>query len=188
MKVEERFPGCYAKVVERRSGAVHEAMLWSFENPPRFENDVPWPFEVEGVRYGLLLRRRVLDLPFTVRLDEFHKRDHPGTDNARDYSSNVTVLAKEGERPVHIFMNNPLRKDGLVFYQTSWGPQDRREIDPSRPVRYWSMFEVADNPSDQWPKWACYVIAVGLVVHFTSKLRAYIRAQLKSHVPARGAA
>jgi len=128
--------------------------------------------------------------PFAVRLDDFSKTDHPGTDNPRDYSSKVTVLDEHGERPVHIFMNNPLRKDGLVFYQSSWGPvpEMQRQMDPSQRVRYWSVFEVADNPSDQWPKWACYVIAVGLVIHFFSKLRNYIRAQLRNRVSPRGAA
>jgi hypothetical protein len=189
-KVEERFPGCYARLVEKKTGAVHEAMLWSRENPPLFQNSAPWQFEVDGRRFGLILRRRVFDLPFTVRLDDFSKTDHPGTDNPRDYSSRVTVLDEHGARPVHIFMNNPLRKDGLVFYQSSWGPppEMQRRMDPSQPVRYWSQFEVADNPSDQWPKWACYVIAFGLVVHFSSKLRGYIRAQLRNRVSARGAA
>lgn len=66
-------------------------------------------------------------------------------------------------------MNEPLRKDGLVFYQTSFGE------DPKNPMGFYSMFEVANNPSDQWPKWACYVIALGLLGHFLRKLWLYLR-------------
>ena len=166
--------GCYVRVTERQGGKVHEGILWGAERRPFSDTRPVFAFEVAGVRWGLDLRRVTWDLPFTVRLDKFSKRDHPGTSNPRDFSSYVTVLEHGAERPVHIFMNNPLRMAGLVFYQTNWGPQDERD-----PPQYYSVFEVARNPSDMWPKYACYVIAVGLLLHFGRKLYLYIRGQTR---------
>jgi hypothetical protein len=180
---EKRFAGCYARVVERRTGAVHEAMLSSFEQRPILRNIAPWTFTVDGRRYGLMLRRRVFDMPFGVRLKSFVKHDHPGTDTPSDYSSYVSVLEPEGERSVHIFMNNPLRRDGLVVYQTSWGRDPF--ADPAT-ARLYSVFEVARNPSDKWPECACWVILAGLLLHFGVKLWFYIRSQERAH--ARGVA
>ena len=74
-------------------------------------------------------------------------------------------------REAHIYMNEPLRKDGFVFYQTSFGP------DPRRPGSFYSTFEVANNPSDKWPEWSCYVIAFGLALHFLWKICIFIASE-----------
>ena len=68
---------------------------------------------------------------------------------------------------MHIYMNAPLRKDGYVFFQTNWGPQPgSRMTGPP----WWSVFEVAKNPSDKWPELASYVVLIGLLLHFIPKL------------------
>jgi hypothetical protein len=38
-----------------------------------------------------------------------------------------------------------------------------------------STFAVVRNPADQFPLYACIVIATGLVLHFTRKLLRHIR-------------
>ena len=91
---------------------------------------------------------------------------------ARDYSSYVTVQEGGKDRPVRIFMNNPLRQEGHVVYQTQFGQDPRNR-------RFYSVFEVGRNPSDKWPEWSCYVIAVGLLIHFWRKLLLYVRAQAR---------
>ncbi|MEM7011661.1 MAG: hypothetical protein AAF585_09275, partial [Verrucomicrobiota bacterium] len=35
---------------------------------------------------------------------------------------------------------------------------------------YYSTFSVVKNPSDQWPKWACYFIALTMSLHFVVRL------------------
>jgi hypothetical protein len=64
-------------------------------------------------------------------------------------------------------MNQPLRKDGYVFFQTDWGPKPGSAM---RGPPWYSVFEVAKNPSAAWPKYASYVILAGLLVHFLMKL------------------
>ena len=40
----------------------------------------------------------------------------------------------------------------------------------------YSEFTVVENPSDQWPKWSCCVIGIGLLFHFGMRLWKYITA------------
>jgi len=87
----------------------------------------------------------------------------------RSFESDVLV---DGERKVTISMNEPLRADGLVVYQASWGPQDA-----APGARLFSTFAVVRNPADSLPLVACIVIALGLVFHFTRKLTRHVRSQ-----------
>lgn len=170
---DQKLAGCYATITEP-GGKPVTGILWAADLLPSNVGapSQPWTFTAGGRTWGLELRHKVWSLPFDVRLDRFQKSEHPGTSMARDFSSFVTVMENDGAtRPAHIYMNEPLRKDGFVFYQTSFGP------DPARPGGFYSTFEVANNPSDQWPKWACYVIAVGLLIHFTQKLVRFVAAE-----------
>jgi hypothetical protein len=163
-KREENMAGCYVTVTERVARKEHKAILFGID-PRRFtEERRPFTFEVDGTQWGLDLRRIIWELPFRMRLDKFAKTDHPGTMTPRDFSSWVTVFEGGTGRQAHIFMNNPLRSRDHVFFQTSWGPSDG-----SGPPFY-SVFEVAKNPSDAWPKYASYVILLGLLIHFLVKL------------------
>jgi hypothetical protein len=122
------------------------------------------------------LRKKRYPLPFTIRVDDFRKEDHPGTGIAKLYESDVTQRIGRDERRVKIEMNAPLRDEGFVLFQSNWGPQDRREHD-----RYWSLFSVVRNPSDQWPLWSCVIIALGLLIHFGMTLHRYV---LREVIPA----
>ena len=170
-KREANAAGCYVGVFEGDK-RIAEGILYGEEMRPLDGRRFPLVFEVQGKRYGLDLRRVVYDLPFTVRLDRFVKRDHPGTTNAADFRSFVTVKDAGQELPVQIYMNTPLRKDGFVLYQTSYGP-------PVGGPPFFSVFEVADNPSDIWPAVACAVIAVGMLVHFVMKLWRFLHSSTR---------
>ena len=86
----------------------------------------------------------------------------------RDFRSVVTVADATGSQEAQIFMNNPLRRDGYVVYQTNWGPQ------PAGGPPWYSVFEVSWNPSDVWPAVACIVIWIGLFLHFGKKLLGFL--------------
>ena len=103
-----------------------------------------------------------------MRLDDFTVEHHPGTNSARNYQSNVTKIEEgHSDQGVEIKMNEPLRDDGVVFFQSSYGPPNRA-LQPGE--KYYSTFTVVDNPSDQWPKWACIFIGVTLSAHFLLRL------------------
>lgn len=163
--------GCYVTVIPRDGSEAQEGIIWGAEFRPFTETRFPFSFEVDGQQWGLDLRRVTWDLPFGVRLDRFEKSDHPGTMTPRDFSSWVTVLDGEELRQVHIYMNAPLRKDGYVFFQTNWGPQPGGRLEGPP---WFSIFEVAKNPSDKWPELASYVVLLGLLLHFIPKLFRYL--------------
>jgi hypothetical protein len=146
---------------------------------PFDRNRYPFSFELDGVRYGLDLRKVVSDLPYALRLEKFVKRDHPGTAMAADYRSTVSILDGGQEREAQIFMNTPLRKDGYVVYQTNWGPQRSADGSPGRPPWY-SVFEVAYNPSDQWPMYSCWVIGAGIFIHMILKLMRFMQSSART--------
>jgi len=152
-------------VVDKVSGARQESILYGFASQP-------WTVSVGGHDWGLELRREQYLMPFTVELDDFRKEDHPRLNMPKSFSSDVKVIEAGQERPVRISMNEPLRRDGLVLYQASWGPSNARPGDP-----LFSTLAVVRNPADHYPLYACIVIAAGLVLHFSRKLIRHIRSQ-----------
>ena len=165
--------GCVVKVVERVGLGEQSTVLFGADRGGLSPTRKPFTFTVDGTTWGLDLRHERRDLPFEITLDDFQKSDHPGTMTPRDFSSWVTVRENESTAPrqVHIYMNHPLRSHDHVFFQASWGP------DPNSGMQgppFWSVFEVSQNPSDAWPKYASYVVLLGLLVHFLTKLARYL--------------
>lgn len=160
---EANLAGCRVRVLTN-DGKKFEGVLFGAELRPETALRAPFTFVVGEQRWGLDLRRVVYDLPFSVRLDEFRKADHPGTTMARDFRSFVTVREGDVTRSQQIYMNNPLRKDGFTLFQTNWGPQQ------GGGPPWYSVFEVSHNPSDWWPVIAVFVIGLGFLLHFVMKL------------------
>ena len=174
---ERNIAGCYATVRDLATGVETTGILWGADFRPHDERRAPFTFEMGGTVWGLDLRRVTWNLPFSLRLDKFQKTDHPGTMNPRDFSSWVTVFDEGSEQQFHIYMNHPLRREGHVFFQTNWGPQPGGSL---RGPPWYSVFEVASNPSDYWPEVASYVILIGLLLHFVPKLFRYLRSSNRS--------
>ena len=170
---EQNVAGCYVTVIPDAGDRI-ESMLTSDDSDPRSSHRRPltafrrpFTFTVAGQVYGLDLRHVVYDLPFAVRLDEFRKNDHPGTTMASDFRSFVTVQDGGAARQVQIYMNTPLRKDGYVLYQASYGQAGTKA---NGEPEWYTALEVSNSPSDQWPKYSTFVIGIGLLLHFGSKL------------------
>jgi cytochrome c biogenesis protein ResB len=66
-------------------------------------------------------------------------------------------------------MNNPLRYEGLTFYQYQMG---RDEVDPSLPT---STLQVVKNPGWLTPYLGCILVASGLVIQFLFHLAGFIK-------------
>ena len=159
-------PGMIASLRWKRSEATDaRAILWGGER-------MPWSVTEAGVQYQFTLRRRTWELPFSIRLDRFVHKRHPGMSMAKEYSSYVTKLEDGTSRAIHITMNEPLRHEGVTLYQSGWGPQG---APPG--TRLFSDFSVVANPSDQVPKYACYIIAIGLLWHFLRRLFLHLKAE-----------
>lgn len=159
---EANVAGAYVTLIGR-DGNRREAILHG-------QSRAPLNVEYDGRRFGVALRREQWVMPFTVALENFEKEDHPRMMMPKSFSSDVVVVDDGSERKVKISMNEPLRQEGLVLYQASWGPSNARPGD-----RLFSTLAVVRNPADQYPLYSCIVIAIGLVMHFSMKLKKHIR-------------
>jgi hypothetical protein len=166
-EAEFNIPGVYATFTEKASGRQTDAILWGAQRHP-------FTLAAGGKQWVVDLRRKIYSLPFALRLEKFLFEMHPGTGTAKVYLSHVTKIEEHEEQALQITMNEPLRAGGFTLYQSSYGPKDVRPGEPA-----YSVFAVVYNPSDQWPKWSCYVIALGLLFHFSSKLFRWVKSEHK---------
>lgn len=114
---------------------------------------------------GLLLRRAVLPLPFSVELISFHREDHPGSTRPKSFESRVRIQEPGNPpREALIRMNHPLRIGNFTLYQSSWREDERTGQERT-------ILAVVENPATKLPYWATFLIAAGLVFHLAPRLR-----------------
>ncbi|RNC86461.1 MAG: cytochrome C biogenesis protein [Winogradskyella sp.] len=79
-----------------------------------------------SVQYG----SKVIELPFSVKLNDFIAEKYPGTENQySSFESKVTVVDQEqGDFDYHIYMNNILDHRGYRFFQSGFDPDERGTI------------------------------------------------------------
>jgi hypothetical protein len=111
----------------------------------------------DGRSFELALRFRRIYHPFRVELLEFSHDRYPGTEIPFNFSSEVRLHHNDASRnrSALIFMNNPLRYEGLTFYQASFANQDRT-----------SILQVVRNPSWTLPYISVLMMTLGLILQF----------------------
>ncbi len=158
---EANLNGCYLK-----SSTGEEILLFSGAFTPHV-------IDHEGKKYAIALRKSIWPMPFSVQLDDFNAEFFP-TGKPKKFESYVTRIENEITNKVKIYMNHPMRYEGFTFFQASWGPPDGAPGD-----KLYSVFEVKQDPADQWPLYAILVTTAGLLVHFGYMLIAFILRQTK---------
>jgi len=103
-----------------------------------------------GVRRALSFEQRRLALPFAIRLDKFRMGTDPGSSQAASYESFVSVLDTLGKvrDSARIAMNEPLKRGGFTFYQSSFSMEPGQNSssvlsvnrDHGRPWKYLGAF------------------------------------------------
>ena len=163
--------GCYARVVER-DGTKSEPFILAGAS---FH---PFTVRHDGRIFTVDMRKRLWPMPFTVKLDHFTAAFHPGTMKPSKFISKITRIENGSEAKVTIQMNDPMRYEGLTFFQASYGPPG---AGPGQ--KMYSVFEVVDNPADKWPEYSLYIVTFGMLVTFLTKLAIYLigQARKKSH-------
>lgn len=129
--------------------------------------------EHDGKTWELALRFQRHYKPYSFTLLDFTHERYPGTDLPKDFRSRVRVVnpSKNEDREVEIFMNNPLRYDGMAFYQASFEPGDTVTV-----------LQVVKNPGWLTPYLACLMVGLGLVVQFMIHLTGFVQKRM-SPVP-----
>ncbi|MCA9400154.1 MAG: cytochrome c biogenesis protein ResB [Candidatus Omnitrophica bacterium] len=119
---------------------------------------IPTPVTFGNETYFLQLRRKNFELPFAIKLKDFRKEVHPGTEMASSYESLVEVIHEGLTREVLIYMNEPLRFKDYTLYQASYAvDQMGREL---------STLAVVKNAGRLLPYISSFIVFFGLVWHF----------------------
>lgn len=111
------------------NGESRIATLWGGTNV----TVQPEPFVVGGETFFLRFGKIEMDLPFSIRLDDFILGTYEGSDRHSSYRSEVTVYPK-GENPMNsgekhsIYMNNVLDYEGYRIFQSSYDNIDGVEL------------------------------------------------------------
>lgn len=120
-------------------------VLWGSDTPVMVNN------QAYQLRYG----PSFVEVPFTIRLEDFRKMDYPGTDMAMAYESDVSVtVAGQSPKPFRIYMNNPYEYGGWKVYQSSFIGDDV------------SIFSVMRDPGLPLTYFGCTFLCIGIFVTY----------------------
>ncbi|RAP31652.1 hypothetical protein DID78_00695 [Candidatus Marinamargulisbacteria bacterium SCGC AG-343-D04] len=121
---------------------------------------------INNTIYYIQVRPRRVYFPFMMTLKTFTQELYPGSNIPKAYSSLVSIrdFKMGSERDVLIYMNHPYRQDNLTFFQASFGKEE-----PS------SILQVVRNPLWLIPYISCIIISLGLLLHFSIYLLAFLK-------------
>ena len=117
----------------------------------------PQTFDYAGKPWRIELRRKRYYNKYSLTLQKFTHERYAGTDIARNYASQITLIDPERseDRDVLIYMNHPLRYRGETYYQASFEKNDAATI-----------LQTVHNPTFIAPYVACVIVGAGLLVQF----------------------
>lgn len=132
--------------------------------------------EYGGSEWRLALRIERTYYPFSMTLLKTTHEVYPGTDTPKDFRSRVLIEnpVTSEKRETEIFMNAPLRYEGLTFFQYQMG---KDEVDRSRGT---SSLQVVKNPGWFSPYYGCALVGYGMLRHFLLHLFRFIRKRTQS--------
>jgi hypothetical protein len=125
----------------------------------------PQTFDYAGRTWRLAMRFERAYKPYSLTLLKFSHDRYIGTEIPKNFASKVRLHSEDGgtDREVLIYMNNPLRHDGLTFYQAGFDNNDTTTV-----------LQVVKNPSWILPYIACIMMGLGLIIQFGIHLFAFI--------------
>ncbi|MCC7390011.1 MAG: cytochrome c biogenesis protein ResB [Phycisphaerales bacterium] len=118
----------------------------------------PTPLEVGGKPLMLQYGPVRIELPFTMKLEDFRKMDYPGSEMAMAYESDVQVTPDNGApQAFKIHMNHPYKQDGWKVYQSGFLGEDV------------TVLQVTRDPGLVPMYLACTSLCIGILVTFYSR-------------------
>ncbi|QCK16230.1 cytochrome c biogenesis protein [Mangrovivirga cuniculi] len=69
-----------------------------------------------------------IELPFSIKLEDFQLERYPGSSSPSSYASEVVVQSKAESFPYRIYMNNVLDYSGYRFYQASYDTDEKGTV------------------------------------------------------------
>ena len=118
------------------------------------------------------LRLKRILLPLRLKLLDFEKTLHPGSQIPKSFRSRVEIQSAGLRREALIAMNRPLRFAGFTFYQSSYAEEGPQGVS--------STFAVVRNAGRWLPYISSALIFLGLLIHFGIALVAFARKKSSS--------
>ena len=126
----------------------------------------PQTVQLDTQNWEIALRLKRHYYPFSVKLIDFSHDKYPGTEIPYNFSSEVMVRHEDAKknRKALIYMNHPLRYEGLTFFQASFANNDQT-----------SIFQVVRNPSWMLPYLSVLLMGAGMVIQFGMHFRKFLK-------------
>ncbi|QCX39371.1 cytochrome C biogenesis protein [Aureibaculum algae] len=87
----------------------------------------PEMFSMDGLNFRISYGAKQLQLPFSIKLNDFQLDRYPGSNSPKSYASEVTVMDNGENFDFRVFMNNILIHKGYKFFQSSYTITDEYE-------------------------------------------------------------
>jgi hypothetical protein len=129
----------------------------------------PQTIEAGGSTWRMAMRPERYYKGFKMTLLKTTHETYRGTDIPKNFQSRVRIenSATGENREVDIYMNNPLRYEGLTFYQSTMGRDEVQEVGRSG-------LQVVRNPSWLTPYAGCIIVWFGMTWQFLYHLIGFL--------------
>jgi len=86
--------------------------------------------DLDGVHIDMRVGAKLIDVPFSIKLEDFELERYPGSMTPASYSSKVVLIDKEENltMPYHIYMNHILEHRNYRFFQSSYDPDEKGTV------------------------------------------------------------
>lgn len=128
-----------------------DGLYIAFEAMPK-----PIVFDYQDHNFKIVYGKQQRQLPFEIALKDFEKKNYPGMQMVRGFSSDVVVLDDGARWNARIEMNAPLRYKGYTFYQSSFDQSVDGET---------TVLSVVENQGRLFPYIGTFILALGLLLH-----------------------
>lgn len=172
MEAGVNLPSAYIEPVDKESGESLGVWLVSASYQPTPGGGGislrPQAIEVGDGSYDVQLRFERTYKDYSITLEDFRFDKYVGTEMAKNYSSDVILSdpTRGVERPVKIWMNNPLRYAGDTLYQSGFNQTQAGEA---------TILQVVTNGGWMIPYLSCVLVGLGMVSHFLITLGRFAR-------------
>jgi cytochrome c-type biogenesis protein CcsB len=127
---------------------------------------------IEGVDISITYGSKLIEIPFSIYLNDFQLERYPGSNSPSSYASEVVLKDQSTEKPFRIYMNNILKYSGFRFFQSSY---DRDEMGTILSVNH-------DSLGTSITYIGYLLMAIGMVLIFfnkNSRIKALIKTSAK---------
>jgi len=87
-------------------------------------------FTLEGITLDMRVGAKLIDIPFSIKLEDFELERYPGSMTPASYSSDVVLIDKEEgiNMPYKIYMNHILDHRNYRFFQSSYDQDEKGTV------------------------------------------------------------